>query len=266
MSKGIERPASQWRRWYGTGRRRSRARLDQRGVQVSAAGRFSRQRPFAGRPIDERWSAGVQICGVSRSTLRSTTVVTATSSVTLPTVRKMSGIISTATSKRERRDRHAQRHRDRRDRADVADLAGQADRAIAHHRADRGRGDHLGQASARSRASARRRRRPRCSSPGPVARNNATAIGRVTSATCSRTPSAARAVSIAGSEASDERVEMATACGAIIASRERRRRDPAGDDRQRIAASVTRMPIDRDQHDIMAEAGEGRAAGARADA
>ena len=43
-----------------------------------------------------------------------------------------------------------------------------------------------------------------------------TEIGKVTSATCSDTPICRAAVSIAGRDASDDRVEMATACGAIM--------------------------------------------------
>ena len=93
-------------------------------------------------------------------------LASATSCVTLPTVRKMSGIISTATSSAKRRDRNAERQRDRRDRADVADFAGQADRAVAHHRADGRRGDHLARALDEARANERHRRRQRHSSPG----------------------------------------------------------------------------------------------------
>ena len=51
---------------------------------------------------------------------------------------------------------------------------------------------------------------------GPVARNSATEIGKVTSATSSRMPIVFTAASIAGSDASDERVEIATAVGATI--------------------------------------------------
>ena len=52
---------------------------------------------------------------------------------------------------------------------------------------------------------------------GPVARNSATASGRVTSALASSTPSVRAARSIAGSEARLDWVEIATACGSIIA-------------------------------------------------
>src|SRR4051794_30440732 len=57
-----------------------------------------RQKPFVRGSIDERWSAGVQLSYIARVGL-ATAAVTATSSVTLPTVRKISGTISTATSK-----------------------------------------------------------------------------------------------------------------------------------------------------------------------
>ena len=52
---------------------------------------------------------------------------------------------------------------------------------------------------------------------GPVARNSATDSGRVTSALVAGTPSARAAPSIAGSEARLDWVEIATACGEIIA-------------------------------------------------
>ena len=52
---------------------------------------------------------------------------------------------------------------------------------------------------------------------GPVERSSATESGSVTSATRGRMPIICAAVSIAGKEASDERVEIATACGPIIA-------------------------------------------------
>ena len=52
---------------------------------------------------------------------------------------------------------------------------------------------------------------------GPVARNSATAIGSTTSAVRSPTPSARTPVSIAGSEASEDCVEIATAWAGIEA-------------------------------------------------
>ena len=56
----------------------------------------------------------------------------------------------------------------------------------------------------------------------------------MTSATCSRMPIMRAAASIAGSDASDERVEMATLCGAIIALSEPAEADAARQNRDRI--------------------------------
>jgi len=52
---------------------------------------------------------------------------------------------------------------------------------------------------------------------GPVARNKATASGKVTSALASRTPNPSAARSIAGSVARLDWVEKATACGSNMA-------------------------------------------------
>ena len=216
--RGLPRVAD---RWVDRSAAPSRALLDGERGLMSAC----RQRPLVVRRTDERRSAGVQVRGGSRVP-RSTTVVSATSSVTLPTVRKMSGIISTATSKPSGAIGHAQRHRDRRDRADEADLARQADGAVAHHRADGGRGDHLAERRMKpepvgdvegDRDVHRRARRPEQRD------RDRQASRRRPAREC---PSSRAAVSIAGSEASDERVEIATACGAIIAAAESAEPDP----------------------------------------
>ena len=52
---------------------------------------------------------------------------------------------------------------------------------------------------------------------GPVARNKATAIGKVTSATRWLTPTMRADASIGGRQASEDSVETAIACGATIA-------------------------------------------------
>ena len=110
---------------------------------LSAVGKATRRTPFIGGRFDERRSSAVQLSDAVR---RSTAAVTATSIVTLPKVRKMSGIISTAISKASGPERNAECDADRRDRADEADLAGQADGAEAHQHGDEDGGDGLRQA------------------------------------------------------------------------------------------------------------------------
>ena len=69
-----------------------------------------------------------------------------------------------------------------------------------------------------------------------------------------------REVSIAGSDASDDRVDMATAWGAIRPRAKTPSRMRACQYRQRIGSEGNEDSDKGDDHDIMAQPGEGRAA------